>query len=132
MWGVSGVTATYAAAFTLGVLLDQGDLEAATASLASARELPWVGEGGRLLREGAARLLVEQGRPAEALDELTAPVDDPQVVNPAWAPWRGLQARALAGLWVKQTGRRPGGRGGGPPAEVGRGLVAGSLAAAAR
>ena len=27
MWGISDVTATYAAAFTLGVLLDQGDLD---------------------------------------------------------------------------------------------------------
>ena len=98
MWGVSGVTATYAASFTLGVLLDQGDLEAANAHLAGARMLPWVGEGGRLLREGAARLLLEQGRPAEALDELAAPVDAPEVLNPAWAPWRGLEARARAAL----------------------------------
>ena len=98
MWGVSAVTSTYAAAFTLGVLLDQGDLEAASASLVSARELPWIGEGGRLLREAAARFLVEEGRPAEALDVLAAPVDYPEVRNPAWAPWRGLEAQALAAL----------------------------------
>ena len=67
MWGISDVTATYAAAFTLGVLMDRGDLDAAAETLDRARELPWVGEGGRLLREGAARLLVEQGRPDEAL-----------------------------------------------------------------
>ena len=98
VWGISGVTSTYAAAFTLGVLTDLGDLDAAASSLDAGRGLPWVGEGGRLLREAAARLLVEQGRPSEALDELTAPVDYPQVVNPAWAPWRGLMARALAAL----------------------------------
>ena len=98
MWGISDVSATYAAAFTLGVLLDRGDLAEASAGLEAARTLPWVGEGGRLLREGAARLLVEKGLPAEALDLLTAPVDCPEVVNPAWAPWRGLMARALAGL----------------------------------
>ena len=98
MWGISGVTATYAAAFTLGVRTDQGDLDAAAASLDAARALPGVGEGGRLMREGAARLLVELGRPAEALDELTAPVAYPSVANPAWAPWRRLMARALAAL----------------------------------
>lgn len=98
MWGISDVSATYAAAFTLGVLLDRGDLGAATAVLDEARGLPWVGEGGRLIREGAARLLVEQGRPAEALDLLAGPVAYPEVVNPAWAPWRGLKARALAAL----------------------------------
>lgn len=98
MWGISDVSATYAAAFTLGVLLDRGDLPAATAGLDAARGLPWVGEGGRLIREGAARLCVERGRPADALDLLTAPADYPEVVNPAWAPWRGLKARALAAL----------------------------------
>ncbi len=98
MWGISDVTATYAAAFTLGVQLDRGDLAAASAGLEAARELPWVGEGGRLLHEGAARLLIEQGRPAAALDELSAPVGAAMVFNPAWAPWRGLKARALAEL----------------------------------
>jgi len=98
VWGASGVTSTYAASFTLGVLTDLGDLDAAASSLDAARALPWVGEGGRLLREAAARLLLEQDRPAEALAELTAPVDYPQVANPAWAPWRGLKARALAAL----------------------------------
>ncbi|HEX6887578.1 MAG TPA: hypothetical protein VF143_05675, partial [Candidatus Nanopelagicales bacterium] len=98
VWGLSPVTSTYAAAFTLGVLTDRGDLDAAAASLDEARALPWVGEGGRLVREAAARLLLEQGRPAQALDLLAAPVDHPQVDNPVWAPWRGLTARALAGL----------------------------------
>ena len=96
MWGASDVTATYAAAFTLGVLVDQGDLAAADVFLSEARILPWVGEGGRLMRESAARLLVALGRPEEALAELTAPVDYPEVRNPAWAPWRGLRAQALA------------------------------------
>ncbi|MGZ8738076.1 MAG: BTAD domain-containing putative transcriptional regulator [Nocardioides sp.] len=98
LWGISDASATYAAAFTLGALLDRGDVAAATAGLDAARTLPWVGEGGRLIREGAARLLLEQGQPAEALELLAAPVDYPEVVNPAWAPWRGLKARALAAL----------------------------------
>ena len=36
--------------------------------------------------------------PAEALDELTARQDHPEVANPAWAPWRSRMARALAAL----------------------------------
>ena len=98
VWGISGATATYAAAFTLGVLTDLGDLDAAAACLDESRALPWVGDGGRLMRDSAARLLLELGRPAEALDVLTAPATYSPVANPAWAPWRGLQARALAAL----------------------------------
>ncbi len=98
MWGISDVSATYAAAFTLNVLQDQGDLPGAEAALDAARLLPWVGEGGRLVREAAARLQVEVGQPEEALALLVAPTDYPEVANPAWAPWRGLQARALAAL----------------------------------
>ena len=64
----------------------------------AARALPWVGEGGRLLAESAARLRLEQGRPAEALWRLTESVVQPGIANPAWAAWRGLKARALAGL----------------------------------
>ena len=97
-WGLSGATSTYAAAFTLGVLTDLGDLGAAAESLEANRSLPWVGEGGRLLREAAARLQLEQGHPAEALAELTSGVEPTSVVNPAWTAWRGLTARALAGL----------------------------------
>jgi DNA-binding CsgD family transcriptional regulator len=41
---------------------------------------------------------LEQGRPAEALSEIAGPVESPAIANPAWAPWRGLKARALAGL----------------------------------
>ena len=86
---------------------------AATASLDAARGLPWVGEGGRLLAETARRgCCLEQGRPAEALEQLTAPVDYPEVANPAWAPWRGLKARALAGLGQLEEARRARRRGG--------------------
>jgi hypothetical protein len=98
VWGLSGATSTYAAAFTVAALTDRGDLDAAASTLAESRALPWVGEGGRLVRDAAARLLLAQDRPADALAELTTPVDDPPVANPAWAPWRGLRARALSGL----------------------------------
>ena len=98
MWGISDATATYAAAFTMGVMVDQGDLASAEACLDAARGLSWVGEGGRLLHEAAARLFLELDRPAAALDELSSPASGPAVANPAWAPWRGLKARALAAL----------------------------------
>ena len=98
MWGISGVSATYAAAYTIGVQVDQGDLAGAETSLEAARTLPWVGEGGRLLSESAARLRLEQGRPAEALEHITPDVEQPGIANPAWASWRSLKARALAGI----------------------------------
>jgi DNA-binding CsgD family transcriptional regulator/predicted negative regulator of RcsB-dependent stress response len=96
MWGLSAVTSTYAAAFTLDVLVDRGDLAAAEGALDEARNLPWVGEGGRLVRESAARLLLALGRAEEALAELTIPAASAEVRNPAWARWRGLKAQALA------------------------------------
>lgn len=98
MWGGSAVGLTYTAAFTGGVHLDRGDLDAARAVLDAARPFPEIGEGTRLLHELAARLLLAEGRPAEALDELDAAVDPLGIVNPVWAPWRGLKAQALAGL----------------------------------
>lgn len=98
MWGISGVAATYAAAFTVGVQLDQGDLDGAARVLESARALPEVGEGSRLLHEAAARLLLAEGRAPEALDELVTSAESAGIANPVWAPWRGLKARALAAL----------------------------------
>ncbi len=112
MWGISGVSATYAAAYTVGVQIDLGDLAGAEASLEGARALPWVGEGGRLLSESAARLRLEQGRPAEALEHITPDVEQPGIANPAWASWRSLKARALAGTG-QPGGGRPARRGGG-------------------
>lgn len=97
-WGLSGLGGTYVAAFTIGVQLDRGDLDAASQTLDDARALSWVGEGGRLLRGVAARVLTEQGRLTEAMEELAVARGSAQVRNPVWAPWRGLTARALAEL----------------------------------
>lgn len=97
-WGLSGLGGTYVAAFTMGVQLDQGDLDAAARTLDDARGLSWVGEGGRLLRGVVAGVLMEQGRLTEALDELAVARRSAEVRNPVWAPWRGLTARALAQL----------------------------------
>ena len=96
MWGGSAVGLAYAHAFTAGVHLDRGDPDAARAVLDDAASLPDVGEGTRLLHEARARLLLEEGRPDDALGELDRTVEPLGIVNPAWAPWRGLRAGALA------------------------------------
>lgn len=98
MWGGSAVGLSYAAAFTAGVHLDRGDLHAAREVLDGARALPAVGEGTRLLHEVGVRVLLEEGRPADALRELTASSEAWGIANPVWAPWRSLKARALAAL----------------------------------
>ncbi|MFA9429329.1 BTAD domain-containing putative transcriptional regulator [Egicoccus sp. AB-alg2] len=98
MWGGSPVGATYVAAFTAGAHLDRGDLRAARHVIDAARRLPPVGEGTRLLHESAVRLLLAEGRPADALAELGMATDPFGIRNPAWAPWRGLKARALADI----------------------------------
>lgn len=105
MWGGSVVGATYAAAFTAGVLLDMGDPDAAERTLVRARRLGTSGEGPRLVREMTTRLLLAQGRPGEALDELATAIDPLGIVNPVWASWRGLKAQALAALGMVDEAR---------------------------
>ena len=106
MWGGSVVGMTYAAAFRAGVHLDKGDLDAAGVVLDEARGYPRIGEGTRLLRETEARLLIAQGRPEEALEVLAATVQPVAIVNPVWAPWRGLKAAALAALGQRDEALR--------------------------
>ena len=129
MWGISDVTATYAAAFTLGVLVDRGDLAAAEAALGEARDLPWVGEGGRLVRESAARLLLALGRAEEALAELTAPVDVSGGAQPGLGAVAGPEGAGAGGHRAEGRGARARGRGGGAAAAVGRAVGARRLAA---
>jgi DNA-binding SARP family transcriptional activator/tetratricopeptide (TPR) repeat protein len=95
MWGSPQVAAPYPLAFTLGVHLDRGDLVAARRVADEADPTVFVGEGGRLLHEAITRLLLAEGRPEEALSQLTRAVDPLGITNPAWAPWRGLRAQAL-------------------------------------
>jgi DNA-binding SARP family transcriptional activator/DNA-binding CsgD family transcriptional regulator len=98
MWGSAAVGDPFAAAFTAGIQLDRGDLDAAERAMAKARTLPRVGEGARHLRQVTARLRLAQGRPEAALAELDADVGHFAIANPAWGPWRDPAARALAAL----------------------------------
>jgi ATP/maltotriose-dependent transcriptional regulator MalT len=98
MWGNAAVGEPFAAAFTAGVHLDRGDVDAAERALANARALARVGEGARQLREATVRLRLAQGRPEAALAELDTDVGHFAIANPAWAPWRDATARALVAL----------------------------------
>lgn len=96
MWGGGDVGEAYTAAFTAGVHLDRGDLDAADRVLHRERELPTRGAGWRHLQEARVRLRLAQGRPADARRELAAIVAPPGVANPVSAPWRGLAAATAA------------------------------------
>jgi ATP/maltotriose-dependent transcriptional regulator MalT len=98
MWGSAAVGDPFAAAFTAGIQLDRGDLDAAERAVAQARSLPMIGEGARQLRQVTARLRLAQGRPEAALAELDADVGHFVIANPAWACWRDPAARALAAI----------------------------------
>jgi hypothetical protein len=56
------------------------------------------GDGGRLLRLAAVRVLLGEGRYADALSAVQQVADPVGIANPAWNPWRRLRAAALSGL----------------------------------
>lgn len=97
MWGAAEVSAAYAQAFLIGVLLDQGDIEGARAFLDGIR-LERIAPRATAPRHVAA-LLYAEGRHAESLDALDVVVDVSVLVrNPVWRPWRSLRALPLHGL----------------------------------
>jgi DNA-binding CsgD family transcriptional regulator len=98
MWGSPQVAAPYPLAFTIHVHVDRGDLASARRVADEADPTIFVGEGGRLLHEAITRLLLAEGRPADALAQLARAEDPFGIDNPAWAPWRGLRASALHAL----------------------------------
>jgi hypothetical protein len=98
MWGGAGIAEPYIRSVEISCHLDRGDLVAARRAADAALAGPAVGEGARLLRLDIARLLVAEGRHADALamlDELPTPSS---VANPARDPWRGIRAAALHGV----------------------------------
>ncbi|MGY1813671.1 BTAD domain-containing putative transcriptional regulator [Blastococcus sp. SYSU D00820] len=98
LWGGFGIGEPYSRTFMIACQLDRGDLAAAREAADLALAGPMPGEGGRILRQAVARVLIAEGRPAEALAELDAAVTPVPVANPVWNPWRGIRAEALAAL----------------------------------
>ena len=88
----------YARAVLSHVLVERGDLAGAR-SLLSSRGLPNPSVES-LWRRGEVELLLAEGKYEAAnreADTYTA-IQGVTVVNPTWAPWRSLKARALHGL----------------------------------
>jgi DNA-binding CsgD family transcriptional regulator len=90
----------WASAVAADVMLERGDVTGAAAVLEGLPLADHPGGAYYLLpsRESRARLLLAQGRPAEAAQELLAFGRDAEavgIVNPAITPWRSLTATAL-------------------------------------
>jgi DNA-binding SARP family transcriptional activator len=98
MWGGSGIGTPYTRAFQIGCHLDRGDLAAARDVADAAASGPAAGDGGRLLQNAVARVLVVEGRPVDALAVLDAAPAPLPVQNPVWNPWRSTAALALSRL----------------------------------
>ncbi|GAA1770331.1 BTAD domain-containing putative transcriptional regulator [Luedemannella helvata] len=98
IWG-SSVGLPYTEAFTIGMLIDRGDVAGARTFLEGVRHRARYGDGSRLFGEAHARLLIEEGDHQAALTAL----DEVRLVqratrNPVWRPARTLRGLALAGL----------------------------------
>jgi DNA-binding SARP family transcriptional activator/tetratricopeptide (TPR) repeat protein len=99
MWGAAEVSAAYMHAFVIGVLLDQGETEAAREYLDGIRPYARLGDGGRLFGEADAKVLYQEGRHAESLAALDDVIDLMVCIrNPVWRPWRSLRSHPLNGL----------------------------------
>jgi DNA-binding SARP family transcriptional activator/tetratricopeptide (TPR) repeat protein len=97
MWGGARVGEPFARGFQIGCHLDRGDVAAARRA-ADAFAGPVLGEGGRVLQQARAHLLVVEGRWEEALATLETAPTGVATANPAWNPWRSIRAAALHGL----------------------------------
>ena len=106
MWGGTGIGEPYTRAFQIGCHLDRGDVAAARRVADAALTGPALGEGGRLLQQALARLLVAEGRLEEALATLDA------IPTPVRHPQPGLEPVADASRPVALRRARPHRRGG--------------------
>jgi tetratricopeptide (TPR) repeat protein len=98
IWG-SSTGLPYGEAFTIGILVDQGDLVGARRFVDQIRDSPRFGDGRRLVGEAEAGLLIAEGRYEEALRTLDAVAPVLRVIrHPALRRQRSLRAQALAGL----------------------------------
>jgi hypothetical protein len=97
-WGTAPNSPYARHAFTVGVLVDLGDVDAARRRFAEAVTRPGNGHGTRLLAEAQAALLIAKKRFAEALDVLDDTVHLQAVSTLSWWPSGPLRTQALTGL----------------------------------
>lgn len=101
-WGIA--SESYAIGFLGRAHTAAGDLTGARGILSRARPAYALGDGALVDLESEIGLLLAEGRHAEALEAAedlerrVALRGMRETVNPAWCPWRSLEARALAGV----------------------------------
>lgn len=99
-WSSAPAEILLGAAYLAEVLVERGEVGRAKALLGTQPEQPPGSEADSLLRRAAVGLLLGERRWAEARRAAEAYAGSlrPRIVNPVWAPWRSLEAVALAGL----------------------------------
>jgi DNA-binding SARP family transcriptional activator/tetratricopeptide (TPR) repeat protein len=100
LWGTKlDAVMAYSTALMAYTYLEQGDRARARAELARYDALQGESDGVRFWLISHAEVLLAEGEFAQALaiTEQLEPLRSPGA-HPVWAPWRGLRARALAGL----------------------------------
>lgn len=98
VWGRMAMGGSYVVAFSAGIHLDRGDVQAAAQVIRESRPLAGAGDGARVMRLVTAQLYLAQGRPEAALTALAQDVGHFDIGNPAWDNWREPAARANAAL----------------------------------
>jgi len=100
LWGTKlDAVMGYSAAFMAYALLQRDDAQRARVELGRVDASRGTSDGARFWLASRAELLLAEGAFAEAM-EITERLEPmrPPGAHPVWAPWRGLRARALAGL----------------------------------
>ena len=98
-FGSNGPSLAYGAAFLAETLVERGDFVGARLALDGRGHPNPDSDGDALVRHTEVVLLLAEGRLAEAHAAVNArPARLRGFDNPAWLPWRSLDARALTGL----------------------------------
>jgi DNA-binding SARP family transcriptional activator len=100
LWGTKlDAVMAYSSAFLTQAWVERGDPVRAREMSDRMVDVRGASDGARFWNACRAALLIAEGD-AEAALELTRAISDlwPAHTNPVWAPWRGVQARALAAL----------------------------------
>ena len=105
LWGSAVPVANYPVAFLTQIQVERGDLAGAAATLAGSDD-PGAGpETGHLWLRSRLELDLAQGRPETVLTDIEEyRLRLGTIVNPVWAPWRSLEARALDRLGRREEG----------------------------